>query len=319
MDKKKILMLIAGTLVVVLLVVAAFVVIRMMDPAKVAERKSKAAGADTETETVFPVNTYKVLDGRLVDFLDVNGDIISTGSVDVYPDTMGKIVHVYVKLGSRVTKGQLIAEIDPSRPGMTYANSPIRAPASGTITMINDNLGSMVSAQMPVAAIGNLTRLEIRSFIPERFISKVLLGQKALFNLEAYPGVDFDAVVDQVSPIVDPISRTMEVRLRITDPDNRIKAGMFSKVRITTEIKQKVVLVPSEAILTRFGEKQVYVVKDDTVEKRIIKVGLEVDEVSEIVSGLAAGEVIVYQGQTLLEDGSKVAVKRELHPIEPKE
>lgn len=320
MNKTLILKIIAGALVLLLLIVAAVVVVRAMDPAKVAERKAKAAGGDTSAERTFPVNTYRVQDGRLIDTLDVNGDITASGSVDVYADTVGKVFKVNVQLGSRVTRGQVIAEIDPSRPGMTYARSPVKAPASGTITMINDNIGSMVSTQMPVASIGDLSRLEIRSWIPERFISKVSVGQKGIFNLEAYPGVDFSAVVDQVSPIVDPVSRTMEIRLRITDPDPRIKAGMFSKVRITTEVKQKVVLVPSEAILTRFGERQVFVVRDDeTVEKRVVRVGLEVDEISEVVSGLNSGEVIVYQGQTLLEDGAKVTVKREMKPFESKE
>jgi multidrug efflux pump subunit AcrA (membrane-fusion protein) len=350
MEKKKkgkrfILLIIIGVLVLVVVLLIGRMVVKMMDPEGAFAQMQKqqmelkeimdgssdgednadsgkmTAKKDDETEeTVFAVNTFRASTGQLIDYIDINGDIIASGSVDVYPDTMGKIVRIRSGLGSYVRKGDIIAEIDPSRPGMDYALSPVKAPVAGTITYVNDNIGTMITQQMPVATVGILSKLQIRTYIPERFISKVDKGMNAQFTLEAYPGVGFDAVVSEVSPVVDPVSRTLEIKLDMVNQDPRVKAGMFAKIRLTTDIKKGIIKIPADCVIDRFGEKFVFIVNEDsTVVKRTITIGLQVGDVVEILDGIESGEVIVYQGQTLLDNGSKVNVKRELSPFATEE
>jgi membrane fusion protein (multidrug efflux system) len=114
--------------------------------------------------------------------------------------------------------------------------------------------------------------------------------------------------VTELAPVVDPISRTLEVRLRLTPPDRRIKAGMFGAVKIVTERRRGIVKVPSDVLVQRFGVAYVFVVKGDAAERRKVNPGLQIDNAVEITEGLSAGEEIVLRGQTLLEDKSKIRV-----------
>ena len=269
-----------------------------------------------EGETVFAVTATRAVSGQIRDHLDVNGDIVAASSVSVYPDTSGKLTKLYAGLGDYVRKNQIIAEVDPSRPGMTYSANPVKAAISGTITSLPIDIGSTVSPQLPIAEIGELSQLQVRTFIPERFISRLSMGMEAGISLEAYPGDLFKAVVTEISPIVDPASRTLEITMDLASRDPRIKAGMYAEISLITQVKEDIVKIPSDCILDRFGEKFVFVLEsENTVSKRLIREGISIDGISEIVEGLKQDESVVYQGQTLLDDQARVKVIRSVQPL----
>ncbi|MDR2898063.1 MAG: biotin/lipoyl-binding protein, partial [Spirochaetaceae bacterium] len=95
-----------------------------------------APAAAEEAETRFAVNTLKVSEGTLDDYLEFGGDVVASSSVDVVPDASGRLAVLHVAVGDRVNRNQIIAEIDPSRPGMTYSLAPVRAPIEGTVTSL---------------------------------------------------------------------------------------------------------------------------------------------------------------------------------------
>lgn len=279
---------------------------------------AKKVGATTEIEKdqVFAVNTTLSVEGQIIDYLYVNGDIIAKESVDVFPDTAGKLVDIRVELGKKMRKGDILAYIDPSRPGMNFAYSPIKSPISGTVTSFPGTNGSTVSQQTPIATIGDLTNLQVRTFISERKVSYIALGMSAELTFESYPGETFSAVISELSPVIDPSSRTMQIKLDLIDRDIRIKSGMFSKIKITTTVKDKIVKIPSDCINERFGEKFVFIVNSDNkAEKRLITEGIKINDISEILSGLSADENIVIQGQSLLDDGVTVKVINKIEPL----
>ncbi|MDA3810415.1 MAG: efflux RND transporter periplasmic adaptor subunit [Spirochaetaceae bacterium] len=277
--------------------------------------KEKSNIKDNE-EQIFAVNTTLAVEGQIVDYLYVNGDIIAKEFVDVYPDTAGKITDILVTLGTYVRKGEIMAYVDPSRPGMNFAKSPVYSPISGTITSFPGAVGSTISQQSPMARIGNLRDLQVRTFISERKISHITLGMPGELSFEAYPGETFKARITELSPVVDPSSRSMEIKLDLTNRDKRIKSGMFTKIKITTSVKNKIVKIPSDCISERFGEKFVFIIKDDgTAEKRAIVEGISINDVSEILSGLSVNEKVVIQGQSLLDNGVKVKIIKEVAPL----
>ncbi len=270
---------------------------------------SRAAGGPAEPEeTVFAVDTTTATGGEILDYLLVNGEVVTRTSVDVYPETAGKLSRLRIRLGEYVSRDQVIAEVDPSRPGMTYVASPVKSPIAGTIIALPIQEGATVTQAVPVARIGRLDELEVRTRVAERFVSKIRTGLEASLRFDAYPADRFRAVVTELSPVVDPQSRTLEVRLRLTPPDRRIKAGMFGQVKIVTERKEGIVKVPSDVVVQRFGVSYVFVVQDGVARRRKVNPGLQIDDKVEITEGLAPGEEIVLRGQTLLEDKSKVRV-----------
>ena len=90
----------------------------------------------TDEEAVFAVNVTSAVQGEIFDYLEVNGDVVAESSVDVFADTSGKLLRLAVSVGDYVRKDQTIASVDPSRPGQTFAPSPVKSPINGTITRI---------------------------------------------------------------------------------------------------------------------------------------------------------------------------------------
>jgi multidrug efflux pump subunit AcrA (membrane-fusion protein) len=280
-----------------------------------------AAGVVPQAEApIFAVNTTLAVQGQLRNYLALTGDIISGSTVDTFSDAAGKVTRVYVSNGSRVSRGDAIAAIDPSRPGMEYVASIARAPITGTVVALPAQVGMTVSQSVPLARIAGGSALEIRLFVAERDISKISVNLPCEIALDAYPGEVFQGSVSEVSPTVDAASRTMEIRVNVRNPGSRLKAGMFAKVRVITERKSNIVKVPSAALIQRFGESYVYVAENDDsgnkiARRQVVTVGILVDGVLEIQQGLSPDDEVIVRGQSLLEDGARINVIDHVAPL----
>ena len=271
---------------------------------------------------VFAVNTTLAIQGQIQDYIALSGDIWAGSTVDAYSDAVGKITRIFVAVGGRVTRGDSIATVDPSRPGMTFRESTVTAPISGTIVALPAQVGMTISQAVPLARIASRGALEIRLNVAERFISRIALNQPCEITLDAWPGEIFRGSIGEISPTVDMASRTMEVRINVNNADSKLKPGMFAKVRVITQRKNNIVKIPASAVINRFGEQYVYIIEKDPedpdiniVKKRVIKPGILIDGVMEITSGLAANEELVMRGQTLLDDGSRVNIIERVMPL----
>jgi multidrug efflux pump subunit AcrA (membrane-fusion protein) len=284
----------------------------------------QASGPIEAPVPVFAVNTTAAVKGQIRDYLALAGDIVAGSTVDVYSDVAGKVSRLFVSVGSRVTKGARLAEVDPSRPGMDFLPGIVTAPLGGTIVALPAQVGMTISQAVPIARIAGNNALEIRLYVAERFVSKIALSQPCEISLDAWPGEVFRGTVSEVSPILDPASRTMEIRVNVDNPGSRLKAGMFAKVRIITERKDNIVKIPSAALIQRFGEDFLFVAVPDPAnpgvtiaKKRLVVPGILVDGVLEVQQGLAAEEEVVIRGQSLLEDGARINIVDRVNALDP--
>ncbi|MDR0402210.1 MAG: efflux RND transporter periplasmic adaptor subunit [Treponema sp.] len=216
--------------------------------------------------SVFAVSVTSAAQGQIADYLPLSGDIVSGSTVDVYSDVAGKVTRLYVDVGSYVQRGAPIAAVDPSKPGMTYVPGVAAAPISGTVISLPAQVGMTVSPAVALARIAGGAAsgdmLEIKLYVAERFISKIALNESCEISLDAWPGEIFRGSVTEISPIVDPASRTMEVKVNVDNPGAKLKAGMFAKVKVITEQKEGIVKIPAGAMIQRFGENYVFVVEE---------------------------------------------------------
>jgi multidrug efflux pump subunit AcrA (membrane-fusion protein) len=281
--------------------------------AQAAPAKPGAPGNDAAQATVFPVSVTEAATGDLNNYISVTGGVEAANQVDVYADTSGQLVKRYVTLGQYVHQNDVVAEVDSSRPGQNFVPNPVRAPIAGTITALPADIGTRITQGVPVVQIATLGQLEIQTQVAERYIGEIRVGESALVSLQPYPTESFPARVAELSPVVDPQTRTMDVTLRFDQQDPRVKPGMFAEIRIVTSHKTGLVKIPSEAIVERSGRRFVFVVgADGTVVQRDVTVGIEIDGKAEITAGLSAGEKVVVKGQTLLANGASVKVIEEL-------
>lgn len=276
------------------------------------KNSKKDAKAKGDVEAVFAVNAYKVEPSTLDDYLEFGGDVDAASSVAVMPDTAGKISQVYVKVGQKVSKNQILASVDASRPGMVFAASPVRAPIAGTVTYFPGVVGTSVAQSSIIAKVSSTNKLEIETAVPERFVSRISLNQKALLSFNAYPGETFEAYISEVSPVLDTSSRTMNIKLSIKKQDPRIKIGMYAKIHLITEHKENIVVLPYDSVITREDQNYVFIVEQDGEKTKAVlspvKVGIRVDNYQEILQGVTNGDLVIVKGQTLLSDGSLVNV-----------
>jgi multidrug efflux pump subunit AcrA (membrane-fusion protein) len=267
-----------------------------------------APGAATPA-TVYSVKVQKLTTASLRTYLEVNGDVVTSTNVDIFPDTGGRLAAVLVQVGDQVEKGKtVIAQVDPSKPGSNYALSPVYSPLTGTITSLTAQLGATVTGQSSLGTVGVLTDLLIESKVPEVDVAAVVAGLKAEITFPAFPGRVFTATVTRVDPVVDVTSRTKKIRLRLSGDSSGVNLGMFSRVKLYLAARPARVVAPLESVITRSGQSYAFVIEGEKTVRRVVKTGITVDGQVEILDGLKAGETLVVKGQELLDDGASVRV-----------
>jgi multidrug efflux pump subunit AcrA (membrane-fusion protein) len=263
---------------------------------------------EIQKESVFSVRTAKAERRNLEAYIEVNGNIVASNQVAVIPDVGGKVVSMSVSLGDTVKKGEVIAQVDPSRPGQVYSLSPVTAPVSGIVVTNPAAVGSTVTVSTAIMTIASGGNIQVEAEIPEREIGQLRKGLKASINLEAFPGKVFTASVSTVSPVVDPVARTKKIILEFDKKDSRISSGMFANVRLSTRSYQNVVSIPAVALVNVRGVAGVYVVTGDTVTFVETETGVTVDAETEIKTPLNEGDIVVTQGQQFLSNNARVKI-----------
>ncbi|MDR3116206.1 MAG: efflux RND transporter periplasmic adaptor subunit [Treponema sp.] len=293
-------------------------------PSLVAQRDTPSSAAGPEGSgrpgmagsggAVFTVRTEEAQIRNLQAYIEVNGNILSAEQVTVVPEAAGKLVSMSAALGATVRKGELLAQVDPSRPGSQYSLSPVYAPISGLVVSNPAPVGSTVSTATALLTVAAAGSLEIEALIPEREIGQLRAGLPAEVRLEAFPGELFKAAVAKLSPVVDPASRTKRITLRFIREDRRVNSGMFARIKLNTRTYEKVISIPQEGVVENRGVPAVFVLSSlngegtGQVRLREVSLGVTVDGEVEIKSGLNAGDRVIVQGQQFLTDGSAVRV-----------
>ena len=269
-------------------------------------------GSDEPEKMIQAVRVEKLEKSNLRKFIEVNGNIRAEKSMSVYPVIQGKIASTAVHLGSQVKKGDVIACVDPSVPGSRYALNEVTSPISGTVISIPLKEGTRVDTETAVVTIGDLSKLQITCYIPERYVSFLQPGLEADVFLEAYPDEKFEARVAEVSPVLDEDSRTKEVLLTFKKADSRVNAGMFAGVKLYLKEYKNVLSVPSSCIIEKGGKKYVYLIAqgDSKVCFTEIKTGEEIVDrtIIEFCEGENLNTSLVIQGFETLQDGSQVNI-----------
>lgn len=301
-----------GLIILLVLIVAAVVVIVINPFEGLAQMMRDQAAGQTETaveDTVLSVRVAPVVTGDLRAYIKTNGNVVDTKTVDIYPDVAGKLSFMELSVGDSVDVDQVVARIDPSRPGMNFRETVVESPVKGTVLSVNFAAGATVSPQAALVRVGMLDNLEVDVAIAEQYIGEVGIGTEATATFQAYPGETFTGRVVRLSPVLDPVTRTLKVGIALDDPERKVKAGMFPSLVIYTETVEDALIVGRSSILYDQNQPYVYVVDDrDIARRQDIELALVVDENAQVVKGLASGDNVVIQGQTLLTDGAAIRV-----------
>jgi RND family efflux transporter MFP subunit len=190
-----------------------------------------------------------------------------------------------------------------------FRDTQIRAPFDGYIEKRLVNLGELVKAQMPVIAVVRVDPLKIIAEIPEKMAPWIKDGQPVELHVDAYPQRTFEGKVSRISPAVNTATRAFPFEALVPNRDAVLKPGTFARVHIESGREDQVLTLPYNALQYRYGVNRVFVVDNDKLNQRELKVGDRLGERIEILAGVKAGDRVAVTDVEKLVDGAKVTVK----------
>ncbi len=199
---------------------------------------------------------------------------------------------------------------------LLLTNTQFRAPFSGVVTAKRLNDGEVFllapgGAGAPtIVSLMQINPLKLILNVSENNLKDVKLNQTVEIRSDIFPNEVYKGSISRINPAVNPASRTFEVEVKIPNPDEKLKPGMYVRAKILIG-KTEGIIVNRSAALKQLGSTAYYgfIVKDNIAKRVDLTLGKEFDSQVEITSGLNEGDYLVTRGQGLLKDGSKVEIK----------
>jgi RND family efflux transporter MFP subunit len=199
------------------------------------------------------------------------------------------------------------AQIDQVlKTGEPIKNITVYSPMTGYITDRKAFPQLKVMPDTDLYTIVDLSHVWIMADVFEYEAQNIRLGQTARVTLEALPGRVFNARIDFLQPQVDPITRTLKVRLNMDNPGVMLKPDMYADVDFPVTIPSKLT-VPADAVLNAGERKTVFIDRGNGYfEPRQVKTGEREGDRIQILSGLTGGERVVTSGNFLIDSESQM-------------
>lgn len=179
------------------------------------------------------------------------------------------------------------------------AQASITAPAPARVLLRSVEPGQIVQPGRALLTLSLASEVELVGQVDERYLEQLQPGQTATVRADAYPGSPFTATVRQIAPVVDAQRGAIEVKLALPQgtPDF-LREDMTLSVEVTTGRRDRALVVPTAALDSSAGEDGavVRVLRDGRVELRRVKLGLRTLDATEVVDGLAAGDLVLLGG-----------------------
>ncbi len=316
-----------------------------------------------------PVKVHKVARVNFRDTLPALGGTRGFREYDLKFLIGGTLEYVNFREGEKITQGDIIASLDQKEALLKLEYSKIEyekmkklydlgsvieakfkqsqieyqsakaeldkttlvAFSDGYIASIASEKGANVTPQDKVATFVDFKDVFVEFGVIEKELSKLKEGQKTELSLDAFPDEIFKGQIDSLSPVVEGRTRTMKVRAKIANPDERIRPGMFGRVAVLVHEKEDAIVIPSGALKKKEDQYFVYVVHPEegseptetnedqpdvvaaesaygTTEVRNIEVAYVTPDSIEIKEGVEEGELIAIDVEQELPDKTRVEI-----------
>jgi len=221
------------------------------------------------------------------------------------------------KIGSEIQYLQAQTQMISAQKGVAQikaqlAKTVIRAPFTGTIDEVFAEKGQVVApSAQGLMRVVNLGNMYVSTSIPETYIGKLKVGDQVDVYLTSL-GKTYKGKVRQVGNFINPNNRTFGIEVSVPNPDNLLRPNQVAKLKIIDYVSKDAIVVPTNVIQEDGkGDHYVYVVEESNgktgkAKKVIVSVGKSSDNVTEIVSGLSANDIIVTEGVNTISEGMKL-------------
>jgi RND family efflux transporter MFP subunit len=187
------------------------------------------------------------------------------------------------------------------------AKGNVIAPISGTVISLSASEGGFISASAPVAVIDGVDRMEVAVSVSEALVPKLSRGDEVDLSISSL-GVQTVGTIKSIDLAASMQTKLYSVTVTIGEDIPGLLSGMFADVSFRTDTSANTIVIPTEAILTSNGVQYVFVVENEAARYVEIGTGLTGNGVTEVTSGLKAGDMLVTVGQAYLSDGDPVRI-----------
>ncbi len=180
------------------------------------------------------------------------------------------------------------------------------SPTDGFVTDRKAFPNTSVNPDTELYTVADLSTVWANADIYEYEVPFVKIGQHATMQLSYYPGKTWHGRVSFIYPTLDPVTRTVKVRLEFANPNLQLKPQMFADVDLKISYGNQVV-VPQEAVLDSGKQQIVFVAEGDgRFQPRRVTTGAKLDGKVVVLSGLKVGETVVTSGNFLIDSESRL-------------
>lgn len=210
------------------------------------------------------------------------------------------------------------AQLQQARQVLALAEKRLRdclilAPISGVVQTHMQNAGVYLDFKETLVRLVDNSQLEMEANIPSNELGRLRPGQAVRFSVDSFPGETFSAKVLTLAPAFLEQSRSVKVRMSVSNPGVRLKAGMFARGAIIVGVRADAVLLPVGAVVRSATEANtgvVLVAEDGKVRRKQVQLGVEQDGKLEIVRGVAASDVVLADPGAAPAEGERVRTRQ---------
>jgi membrane fusion protein, copper/silver efflux system len=190
--------------------------------------------------------------------------------------------------------------------GTVHPRLTLSAPIGGVISDLPAREGMTVMSGAPLFRINGLGTIWVNAEVPENLASQVRPGNPVEARTPALPEMRFKGRVSAILPEVNPVTRTLKMRIELANPNGKLVPGMFATVNFTPTSSRQALMVPTEAVI-QTGQRTVVVLAETAPDGKQqfrpvdVETGAESNAMTEIRKGLERGQKVVVSGQFLID------------------
>ncbi len=187
----------------------------------------------------------------------------------------------------------------------------IRAPFDGIVGLRHISVGALVETGDLITTLDDTRQIKLDFSVPSVFLAELKPGLKIRARAVALGNKEYLGQVKSIDSRIDPVTRSIQVRALLENPDGSILPGLLMHVDLLRNTRQALVI--PEASLLPLADRQYVMVRvdkdgKDTVEKRLVKIGMRLPGYVEIIEGLSSGEQVVTHGNSKVKPGDDLDV-----------
>jgi len=208
---------------------------------------------------------------------------------------------------SSLTADNLKADIQTIR--IAISKTEIRAPYAGQVGLRNVSLGSYLSPTDIITTLREVDQLKLEFSVPEKYAQSIGKGYIVKFRVDGGKQ-DHTATVMATEGNVDQATRTLKIRALVKYQNKELVPGVFARVNLQLGRDNQALMIPTQAIIPQARNKQVIVLRKDSVLFSVVETGVRDSAYIQVTSGLKKGDTIITTGLMAIRPASKIKISK---------